>query len=365
MNRAIEQGKLTDLEAHFTDAKIKQKIGSLEEVKAIYDKIIKLDPNNVQAHNNLGIAHLEASNLIEAEKCFRQAIALKANFAPAHFYLGRTLGKLSRLSEAEESFRCAISLKLGFVEAYRNLASILRRQKKLEEALECERFTKFLKPSNFKELETKKTLGDLSIKQPKPMEHELLYRPGMGTENVGIFLKAMAQMLRPKNILEIGAGYTTAFLLDALISNEKVYDDGNLEPSYFHDYVYDPKLVVIDNMSLGELSKKPGMSDIISSEYIEFIEGRFEGRAQKLRSKYKDFDFVWFDCGGSAEYKSFLNEYWDICSGYVFFHFTYTDGQPNELHDVILKNLKGNTAIFDIVEPHKSRQGSITIVRKN
>ena len=187
----------------------------------------------------------------------------------------------------------------------------------------------------------------------------------MGTENVGSFLRAMAQMLRPKNILEIGAGYTTPFLLEALINNERVYDDGNLEPSYFKDYVYDSKLVVIDNMSLGELSKKPGMDQIISSKYIEFVEGNFEGKADILGKKYGDFDFVWFDCGGSAEYKIFMDEYWDICSDYIFFHYTYSSGSPNELHDIILNNVTGNPSIFDIVEPHKSRQGSITMVRKN
>jgi hypothetical protein len=72
----------------------------------------------------------------------------------------------------------------------------------------------------------------------------------------------------PKNILEIGAGYTTPFLLEALINNERVYDDGNLEPSYFKDYVYDSKLVVIDNMSLGELSKKPGMNKLFRQNIL-------------------------------------------------------------------------------------------------
>ena len=192
----------------------------------------------------------------------------------------------------------------------------------------------------------------------------MLYRAGMGTENVGGFLRAMAQMLRPKNILEIGAGYTTPFLLEALINNERVYDDGNLEPAYFKGYVYDSKLVVIDNMSLGELSSKPGMADIISSKYTEFIEGDFEGKVDILREKYGDFDFVWFDCGGNNEYKNFIDEYWDICSGYIFFHFIYSNGIPNGIHDIIRNNVTGNPSIFDIIEPHKSRQGSITMVRK-
>ena len=67
---------------------------------------------------------------------------------------------------------------------------------------------------------------------------------------------------------------------------------------------------------------------------------------------------------GGAEYQIFMDEYWDICSGYIFFHFTYSNGSPNELHDTIMKNVAGSSLVFDIVEPHKSRQGSITMVRK-
>ena len=61
----------------------------------------------------------------------------------------------------------------------------------------------------------------------------------------------------------------------------------------------------------------------------------------------------------------FIEKYWDICSGYVFFHFTYKNGKTNRIHDAIYKNLKGNYSAFDIVEPHKKRQGSITMVKKN
>ena len=39
-------------------------------------------------------------------------------------------------------------------------------------------------------------------------------------------------------VLEIGAGYTTPFLLEALVNNERVLDDGNLCEKYFSDYIY-------------------------------------------------------------------------------------------------------------------------------
>lgn len=202
------------------------------------------------------------------------------------------------------------------------------------------------------------------IKTPRPLEYPELYRPGMGTENVAPFLRAMVQMLRPNRILEIGAGYTTPFLLEALINNERVFNDGNLQEDYTQNYNYDPKLVIIDDMSLGDLIKKPGMDDIVESAYVDFFEGVFEGKADKLYETYGTFDFVWFDCGGPEEYEAFFSEYWDICSSYIISHFTYSDGEPNANLESILNNVKGDPFRIDIVEPHKKSQGSITIIKK-
>ena len=70
----------------------------------------------------------------------------------------------------------------------------------------------------------------------------------------------------------------------------RVFDDGNLEPSYFRDYVYNPKLVIVrSNMSLGELLKKePEMNKIISSKYLEFVEGEI----LKARQTYYEINMV-------------------------------------------------------------------------
>ena len=353
-----------DAEAHNNLGNTLKALGRLDEALASYKQAIALKPDYAQAHYNLGITLKALGRLDEALASYKQAIVLKPDYAEAHCNLGNMLRQLGKLEEAVASYEAAIALTTGFIVAHQNLAITLRELGKIEEATQSERFAKFLNSSNVEANESENFSDNLLFRQPSPLEYPALYRAGMGTENVGGFLRAMAQMLRPKNILEIGAGYTTPFLLEALINNERVYDDGNLEPSYFKDYVYDSKLVVIDNMSLGELSKKPGMNQIISSKYIEFVEGNFEGKADILVEKYGAFDFVWFDCGGSAEYKIFMDEYWDICSDYIFFHFTYSSGSPNELRDIILNNVTGNPSIFDIVEPHKSRQGSITMVRK-
>ena len=200
--------------------------------------------------------------------------------------------------------------------------------------------------------------------KPKQLEYPEHFRPGMGTEVVAPFLRSMVQMLRPNRILEIGAGYTTPFLLEGLVNNEQVFDDGNLDEDYFKNYAYDPRLVVIDDMSLGDIKNKPGMDAVMQSQYIEFVEGRFQHQSKKIYKKYGEFDFVWFDCGGSKDYEDFLNEYWFLCSGYIFFHFTYSNGIPNQNLKTILSTIANEPFRIDVIEPHKKRQGSITIIKK-
>lgn len=203
------------------------------------------------------------------------------------------------------------------------------------------------------------------FEKPNPIEYPEFFREGMGTENVGPLLRSFVQMLRPYRILEIGAGYTTPFLLEGLVNNERVFNDGNLEPEYFRSYKDDPKLVIIDDMSLGELRAVPGMEGILNSKYVELEAGRFQGKAKELALKHGSFDFVWYDCGGPPDYEIFMEEFWPICSRFVFFHFTYREGKPNKNMEIILRGANATEyRRLDIVEPHKRRQGSVTVIEK-
>ena len=197
------------------------------------------------------------------------------------------------------------------------------------------------------------------------IEYEEHYRKFMGTESVGPLLRSLVRMVRPNRILEIGAGYTTPFLLEGLEKNEELFNDDseclNEEYAKNHKENYDPKFVIIDDKSFGEFKKD---FNNIDSKYVEFIEGKFQGKSQELFDKYGLFDFVWFDCGEYEEYVAFMFEYWDICSHYVIFHFTYTLQRPTELLGVVMGLATGNPQRLDILEPHKNLQGSVTILKK-
>ena len=169
----------------------------------------------------MGVTLQELGKLDEALASYTQAIALKPDYAEAHYNLGVTLQELGKLDEALASYTQAIALKTGFLEAHQKLAITQRELGKIEQAIQSERYEKFLNSSNVEANEMENFPDNLLFRQPSPVEFPALYRAGMGTENVGGFLRAMAQMLRPKNILEIGAGYTTPFLLEALDKQRK------------------------------------------------------------------------------------------------------------------------------------------------
>ena len=336
--------------------------GKTDIAQKLYLQVLRIKPNHSQAHNNLGVIFNQLREFKKAKECYEKAIKLKPSYADAHNNLISTLIKQSKFKEAELSYQKAIELIPNFNNNdIRFNSDNIHKLSRLDKAISLIPNIKDTLISSGKNLNS----TNLQFSSPCPLEYEEFYREGMGTENVGSFLRALAQMVRPNRILEIGAGYTTPFLLEALINNERVFNDGNLEEAYFKNYDYAPKLVVIDDMSQEDLMKKPGMNNLITSKYIDFIEGKFEDKADFLLNKYGNFDFVWFDCGGATEYEIFMDQYWHLCSGYVLFHFTYSNGKPNAIYNTILDRIIGNPSIFDIVEPHKNRQGSITMVNKH
>ena len=382
--------------AHYNLGVIFKNLREPQKAKDCYEKVIKINPNHVTAHNNLGVILQDLGENQKAKSCYEKAIEIDSNYVNAHNNLGVILQDLGENQKAKSCYEKAIEINPNYADAHNNLISTLVNQGKFEDAETCYQKAIALIPNyndndikfssdNLRKLSRldktirlnpniEKALVDngknlsstnLHSLSPSPLEYEEFYRQRMGTENVGSFLRALVQMVRPNRILEIGAGYTTPFLLEALINNKRVFHDGNLREAYFKNYNYTPKLVVIDDMSLEDLKKKPGMNNLTSSKYIDFIEGKFEDKAYLLSNKYGDFDFVWFDCGSAPEYEIFMDQYWHICSGYVLFHFTYTDGKPNSNHNLLLDKITGKTSIFDIVEPHKNKQGSITMIKKH
>lgn len=113
---------------------ILKQTGRLAEALVANQKAIVINPQDVEAFNNLGNTLQDLSRLEEAEGIYRQAIVLKPDFSEAYTGLGNTLQKIGKLEEAEVNHKQAIALKPGYPEAHNNLGVLQQELNRLEEA---------------------------------------------------------------------------------------------------------------------------------------------------------------------------------------------------------------------------------------
>jgi len=109
--------------------------GKLDEAEGLYLSLLKIDPKDLDAHNNLGVLFNSLGRLDEAEISYRKAIKLKPDYAEAHCNLGITINTLKRFDEAEASFNKAIELKPSYVEAHNNLGATQQILRRYDEAV--------------------------------------------------------------------------------------------------------------------------------------------------------------------------------------------------------------------------------------
>ncbi len=105
-----------------------ERIASLAEAKCASQ------PDNYQAHYELGVISARLGNLEKAERCLREAVALRTDFAIAHYDLGVVLSKAGRDEEAVFEYQAALKFDPNSSDALNNLADALQRLRRYEEA---------------------------------------------------------------------------------------------------------------------------------------------------------------------------------------------------------------------------------------
>ena len=207
-----------------------------------------------------------------------------------------------------------------------------------------------------------------------------LISQSMGTEVVAPFLYNLIMFERPRKVLEIGAGYTSIYILkalfdcDSLIKEEKNNGNSNnlINPNYFNN-IRPAQLHIIDNFAHGKtnadkVSQKA--KDMGFEGLLKFHEGDFFNFADKLPKEDLPFDLIWLDCGDLNAYEHFKNFYFPLVNkngGLILIHSL----QTNFHGQMFLKNLKLEQAtvnfnkyeLISILEPHKLRQNSLTILK--
>jgi predicted O-methyltransferase YrrM len=231
---------------------------------------------------------------------------------------------------------------------------------------------------------------------------EPLRAPMSGTELMAPLLYSLVRSLRPRRLIEVGMGYTTPFIAQALEDNvadfcheteqlKRKTDElvegvpGNArdaekrwfeaepvgaDPGYYLSG-YDPHLYAFDDFS-DDRSSAPKVLETLERlglhGRITFIQGNPCGRSREIDSGHLPLDFAWNDATWNDE---FFEEYWrliDPDGGVMLFHNTVNAYVGNVLP---MKNLKlrqvselNDFEMISLVEPHKLNQHSFTMIRK-
>ncbi len=103
-------------------------ISAVEDARAAYRIAVEFDPDNADAHLNLGRLLQEMGQSADAEPHYRKAVELKPGNAVAAYNLGTALEDLGRPTEAVIAYRRAIELRAEFAEAHLKLSRLYEKR---------------------------------------------------------------------------------------------------------------------------------------------------------------------------------------------------------------------------------------------
>ena len=118
----------------------------MDEAAACWRRALELNPNHVDALNNLGNVLRERGQLDQAVVCYRRALELNPDSPTTYYNFGTALSDQGLLADAMACYRRALALKPDYPDALNNLGFALKRQQALDEAAACYRRALELKP---------------------------------------------------------------------------------------------------------------------------------------------------------------------------------------------------------------------------
>jgi predicted TPR repeat methyltransferase len=131
MARATEPTNTRDA---FEAAKLLKHARKFQEAEALYGRILAIEPDNWEAHNNLGNLLADRGDFAGAAAAYQRALTINPDYADGHNNLGTVLRETGDLDGAATCYRRALEINTDHAGAHFNLGTALLDQKKPEEA---------------------------------------------------------------------------------------------------------------------------------------------------------------------------------------------------------------------------------------
>jgi tetratricopeptide (TPR) repeat protein len=103
-------------------------MSSPQQAREVYQRLLEIDPDHVDAHVNLGRLLHEDGAPAAAEQHYRRALEIDPEHDTAAFNLGVALEDLGRFRDATEAYQRALELDPQNADAHFNLAGLYERR---------------------------------------------------------------------------------------------------------------------------------------------------------------------------------------------------------------------------------------------
>ena len=123
------------VERLFKQGETAEAVRNNSQAETIWREILRVEPNNGKAYNNLGNALRRQGKLAEALAAHQKALQLNHNDAEAYVGIGNVLNAQGKPEEALAYHKKALQLNPKLAIAYNGLGNALYNQEKLEEAV--------------------------------------------------------------------------------------------------------------------------------------------------------------------------------------------------------------------------------------
>jgi len=141
--------------------------GSMWLAEKIYWQILELNPDQPEAHYNLGSTIAERGDYDAAVACWQRAVELKPNFADAYQSQGYLLQKQNKFAQAIPCYLKVLEIQPDRFETHYALGICFYEQGRLDEAIACFQRAVQLKPSD---AQAYSDWGNALLEQSKPDE---------------------------------------------------------------------------------------------------------------------------------------------------------------------------------------------------
>ena len=121
--------------SHKLMAKCLYAMGKKENAIEIYDKILKINPNDVEAYFNKGICLSNLNLKEEAIQMYNKTIELNPNYIDAYFQRGYCYYNLKKYQKAMQEMNKVLQLDQNYYQAYYEKGFCFQKMKRYEEAI--------------------------------------------------------------------------------------------------------------------------------------------------------------------------------------------------------------------------------------